>query len=47
MLFGVKPGDSITLGVAAVVVIGVAFLACWLPARAATQVDPIVALGYE
>jgi len=46
-LFGVTPQDPITFAAAAILIDIVAMLACWLPARKAAKVDPMVALRYE
>jgi putative ABC transport system permease protein len=47
VLFGVTPADPVTLAAAAIVLAFVSLVACYLPARRASRVDPVVALAEE
>ncbi len=46
-LYGVRPLDLTTFIIVVIVMAGVSIAACWIPARRASKVDPMVALRYD
>ncbi len=47
LLFGVTPTDGVTFAVVPVLIVAVAMMACYVPVRRATRIDPLTALRYE
>jgi putative ABC transport system permease protein len=47
LLFGVSPTDLVTFAAVSLTITGVALLACYIPARRASRLDPIAAVRHE
>ena len=47
LVIGIKPSDPLTFAVVVLLLTTIALFACWIPARRATRIDPLVALRYE
>jgi putative ABC transport system permease protein len=47
LLFGVAAADPLTYSFIAFLLLLVALIACWIPARRATRLDPIITLKYD
>jgi ABC-type antimicrobial peptide transport system permease subunit len=47
LLYGIRPHDVVTFTAVPLFLAGVALVACWIPSRRASKVDPMTALRYE
>ena len=47
ILYGVEPTDPLTLAIVLVLMLAIAALACWIPARRAIRINPVTALRQE